>query len=70
MKHIYTFSLWPDETCGFNRALFDVFRLLSTRVAMPFTPEEFEVFRRKLATDGFTLRAVTRVPYQEPEIVE
>jgi hypothetical protein len=69
MRYVYTFSIWPDETWGFNRALFDVFRLLNTRLAMPFTPEEFEAFRSELSHDGFTLRAITRVPYREPEVV-
>jgi hypothetical protein len=69
MRYVYTFSVWPDETWGFGRALFDVFRLLNARVEMPFTEAEFERFRSGLSHDGFTLRAVVRVPYSEPEVV-
>lgn len=69
MKYAYTFSLWPDETWGFDRALFDVFRLLQTRVEMNFSEEEFEAFRSQLSHHGFTLRAVVRAPYHEPEPV-
>jgi hypothetical protein len=69
VRYAYTFSLWPDEAWGFGRALFDVFRLLETRVEMPFTEAEFESFRSRLSHDGFTTRAVVRVPYREPEVV-
>ncbi len=69
MIYTYTFTLWPDETWGFNRALFDVLRLLNTRVEMPFTEDEFEAFRSRLSHDGFTVRGITRVPHQMPEVV-
>lgn len=69
MKFSYTFNVWPDEVWGFDRALFDVFRLLNTRVQMTFTEAEWEAFRSRLSHHGFTLRAVVRVPYREPEVV-
>jgi hypothetical protein len=69
MRYVYTFNIWPDEGWGFGRALFDVLRLLNTRVEMPFAEEEFERFRSALNRDGFTLRAIVRVPYHEPEVV-
>jgi hypothetical protein len=69
MKYVYTFSIWPDETWGFQEAIFDVFRLINPRVEMPFTPEEFEQFRSALNRDGFTLRGIVRVPHHEPEII-
>jgi hypothetical protein len=69
MKYVYTFSIWPDETWGFSRALFDTLRLVNTRVEMTFTEAEFEQYRSALNRDGFTLRAIVRVPYREPEVV-
>jgi hypothetical protein len=69
MRYNYTFSIWPDEGYGHNRELFDVFRLLNTRVEMTFTEFEFANFRTKLSGDGFTVRAITRVPWQSPEVV-
>jgi hypothetical protein len=68
-KYAYTFSLWPDENGTFHEGLFDVFRLLQTRVEMAFTEEGFRDFRAKMNLDGFTLRAVVRVPQIEPEEV-
>jgi len=69
MKYAYRFSLWPDETWGFNSALFDVFLLFNTRVELTFTEAEFEAFRSQLSHDGFTMRGIVRVQYQEPEVV-
>jgi hypothetical protein len=69
MKYVYTFSIWPDETWGFDRALFDAFRLMQRRLAMSFTEEEFEIFRTRLSHHGFTLRGIVRVPHHEPEVV-
>lgn len=69
MKYVYTFSIWPDETWGFSRALFDMFRLINPRVEMPFTEADFERFRSGLGHDGFTVRGVVRVPHHEPEVV-
>ena len=69
MKYAYTFSIWPDETWGFQAELFELFRLLSPRAEMPFTEEEFERFRSALNRDGFTLRGITRAPYHKPEMV-
>lgn len=69
MKYVYTFSIWPHEKWGFCRDLFDVFRLINPRVEMPFTEAEFEMFRSRMSHDGFTLRAVVRVPHQEPEVI-
>lgn len=69
MKYVYTFNIWPDETCEFKNAMFNVFRLLNTRVEMTFTEHGFELFRSSLSHDGFTMRAIVRVPYCEPEVV-
>lgn len=67
MKYSYCFTVWPDETWGFTRAIFDLFRYINTNVEMTFTEAEFERFRSMLSHDGFTLREVTRAPYAEPE---
>jgi hypothetical protein len=69
MKYVYTFTIWPSEDWGFSRPLFDLFRILNTRVELPFTEEEFEKFRSALSHDGFTVRAIVRVPYNKPEVV-
>ncbi len=69
MKYVYTFTVYPHEDWRFKRALFDVFRLLNTRVEMPFTQEEFEDFRSRLSHDGFTVRGIVRVPYYAPEVI-
>jgi hypothetical protein len=68
-KYDYTFSVWPAERWGFSGALFDLFRLLSPRAEMTFTAEEFEGFRSALNRNGFTLRAVVRVPHHDPETI-
>ena len=67
--YAYSFSVWPDETWGFGRAVFDLFRMLGARVEMNFTPEEFQRFRSALSHHGLTLREAERVPYHEPEAV-
>jgi hypothetical protein len=68
-RYVYTFSLWPNDGQGLGSALLKVFRLLDTRVTMSFTEAEFEAFRSELSSDGFTLRAIRRTPYSEPEVV-
>lgn len=65
----YSFSVWPSETWGFERAVYELFKALNSRVEMTFTPEEFERFRSGLSHHGFTLREAERVPYFEPEPV-
>jgi hypothetical protein len=67
MKYAYTFGIWPAGTWGFRRSLFDVMRLLNSRVEMHFTEAEFERFRSELNHDGFTMRGITRIPYHDPE---
>ena len=42
---------------------------LNPRVEMTFTVEEFEMFRSRMSHDGFTLRAIVRVPHREPEVI-
>lgn len=70
MKYVYEFSVWPSETWGFKRSLFELFRSFAVnRIAMEFTEAEFELFRSSLNHDGFTLREVSRVPFHEPESV-
>jgi hypothetical protein len=69
MKYAYTFNVWPDETRDFSQAIFDVFRLIKPRIEMHFTEAEFEQFRSDLNHQGFTLRAIVRVPYTKPEVI-
>ena len=65
----YSFSVWPDETWGFEKAIFDLFKMLNGRVEMTFKPEEFERFRSSLSHHGLTVREAERVPFIEPERV-
>lgn len=67
--YAYSFSVWPSETWGFDKAVFQVFEAMGARVEMPFTPEEFERFRSSLSHSGFTLREIERALYHEPEPV-
>lgn len=69
MEYIYFFSVWPDETWNFDRAVFTLFEMLTTRVEMRFKQEEFEAFRSRLPHHGLTLREVERWQYREPETV-
>lgn len=69
MKYLYSFCVWPSETWGFHKPLFELFRTINTRVEMEFTVEAFEMFRSQLNHDGFTLREISRVPFSEPETV-
>jgi hypothetical protein len=68
-RYVYCFSPWPDETRGFPATVFDLFRMLQTRVEMEFTEVEFHNFRDSLAVHGITLREIERRPYHEPETV-
>jgi hypothetical protein len=63
----YSFCVWPVEQWGFGRDLYQLFGLLSRRIEMEFTEEEFEKFRSALNRDGFSLREIERVPYLKPE---
>lgn len=65
----YSFSVWPSETWGFEKPVFELFKFLNRRVEITFTPDEFERFRSGLSHHGLTLREVERVPYAEPEYV-
>ena len=67
--YAYSFSVWPNETWGFDRSVFQVFEAMGSRVEMQFTPDEFERFRSSLSRSGFTLREVERVPHNEPQAV-
>jgi hypothetical protein len=69
MKYVYSFVVWPDETWNFDRAVYDLFRVLTSRVEMHFTEGEFERFRSALSHHGLTLREATRRPYVRPESV-
>jgi hypothetical protein len=66
-EYTYSFSVWPSETWGFSRSVFDLFQFLNSRVEMTMTAQGFEEFRSGLSRSGFTLREVERVPYVEPE---
>jgi hypothetical protein len=60
----YCFAVWPDETSPrWNRAAFDLFRMLGTRVVLEFTERGFNDFREDLAKVGLTLREVERAPH-------
>lgn len=68
MIYVYSFSVWPDETWKMDRAVYELFRAIGTRVEInPCTHETFEKFRSGLSHHGLTLREVERVPYVEPE---
>jgi hypothetical protein len=69
MRYVYSFSVWPDETWKFERAVFALFGMLTARIEMIFTRPEFERFRSGLSHHGLTLREIERVPYHEPETV-
>lgn len=70
MKWVYSFSVWPDETNPkWNRAMFDLFRMLTTRVELDMTEDDFDVFRADLSRVGITLREISRVPYVATEPV-
>lgn len=58
MQRLYSFVAWPDETWKFERAMYDLFRMLSMRVEMMATPDEFERFKSSLSHHGITLREV------------
>lgn len=66
----YEFQVWPDETRGFCCEVFDLFKMLGTRVVFEFTEAEYCKFKVRLGKDGFTLREVTRTPHYEPEAVK
>jgi hypothetical protein len=67
-KYDYEFSVWPHEA-AFGKAVFDLFRQLTTRIVMTFTANEFEMFRDQIGVHGFTLREISRTPHQEPELI-
>ncbi len=51
--------IWDDSI----HKLFDILRV---RVDMEFTEGEFSNFRDSLNDQGFSLREIERVPYNEP----
>ena len=65
----YSFSVWPSETWGFPRDMFDLFGCLNARVEMAMTPERFESFRSTMSHQGFTIREIERIPHHDPEPV-
>lgn len=69
MKYVYSFVAWPDETWKFERAMYELFRMLNMRIEMDLTEEEFERFRSSLSHHGITLRECSRRPYAEEETV-
>lgn len=68
-EYIYSFTVWPDETWNFDQAIFELFRMLLTRVEWKFDRQGFERFRSSLSRHGLTLREIERVPYMDPEPV-
>lgn len=69
MRYTYTFGIWPDETWGFGQGVFGLFKMLSDRLEVVATEEDFERFRSEVSHAGITLRCIERVPYVEPEAV-
>lgn len=69
MKYSYSFSVWPAEQWGFDKAVFSLFEVLGGRVQLDFTEPEFERFRSGLSHHGLTIREIERVPYAIPETV-
>lgn len=72
MIYEYTFSVWPDETSPRMRScrqVFDLFRMMLSRVVMEFTEREFNDFREEISKVGLTLREIERIPHQIPESV-
>lgn len=69
MIYVYSFSVWPDETWEFDRAVYSLFEILRSRVELNLTHEQFERFRSGLSHHGLTLREVERVPHHHPETV-
>ena len=66
----YSFSVWPDEESPrWNRAAFDLFRMLTARVVMEFTERAFNDFREELAKVGLALREIERTPHHSPQTV-
>lgn len=68
MKWSYSFVVWPNEAVKVSESLKSIFRMYG-RLEMDFAEDEFKKFNHDLATEGFTLREVSRIPYVEPEIV-
>lgn len=65
----YAFTVWPDETsprmCS-NKAVFRLFKFLTSRCVMEFSERDFNDFREELAKVGLTLREIERAPHLEP----
>lgn len=59
---VYSFSVWPDESFDHDIAMFDLFRVLGTRVDITFAEYEFLSFKHGLKKAGITLREVERIP--------
>lgn len=68
-RYLYSFVVWPDETRGFPKPMFDLFLMLNNRVEMEFTTDEFSRFRSTLQQHGLILREIERAPCTEPETV-
>jgi len=75
---LYSFQVWPVEERVLNvermtwesrKSLFDLFRMLNSRVEMQLTQDEFIEFRSGLLSNGLTLKEITRVPLFESESV-
>jgi hypothetical protein len=65
----YCFTVWPDDESPrmrSNRAVFDLFGMLRSRVVMEFTEKSFGDFREEIAKVGMTLREIERQPHLDP----
>ena len=69
MTYVCSFCLWPSKLSPWHLSMFACFRAFRAQTEMFFTEEEFEKFRDDMLKDGFALREVTRVPYNNPEQV-
>ncbi len=62
----YGFVAWPDEASPrivANKAVFNLFQIMMSRVVMEFTERDFNDFREELSKLGITLREIERSPH-------
>ena len=68
-QYCYSFYTWPDEHRGYPKALFDLSRMLKTRIEMEFTAIEFVRFRLDVESAGTNLMEITRRPAHTEQTV-
>lgn len=65
----YNFFAMPKTEYLKNKALRDLFDMLTVRIQMTFSEIEFSQFRYDLNISGFELHEISRVPFQSAENV-